>query len=242
MTRQELRGDMTKVCGLSEEQVRKIAASDTALDKAAAKWQADNASKVQEAQMALLTSREANAMLSAAQKLQALKTPYEEIVAKAAADVQDVLSAEQQAKWQEHAVIDLSINVWFARAKLTDKQQAAVQAAYAELAKAKDAQVPAIQIALAEKVRDLLADEQLKALGPYLMQTERSFHISTSGPSTVATGAEAKSTASVDGGLLMLPVPKLMKTGVLVVGGGYGGITGPQTAGGNTIVSPDSGD
>ena len=233
---------MKTLLELSDEQVRKIAALDEALDKTAAKWQADKAAKVQEAQKALFSSRDKEALVKAVQKLQELQVPYEEIVAKAGADVQSVLSAAQQAKWQEHAVIDLSIHVWFARAKLTEAQQAAVRSAYAELAKAKDAKVESIQVALAEKVRDMLSDEQLKALGPFLMQTEWLFQMSTSGPATVATGPAAKTAASVNAGLLMLPAPKLLKNGVLALGGGYAGITGPQTGGGNTIVSPEQGD
>jgi hypothetical protein len=239
-TRKDMRDDMKKVCALSDEQANRIAALDAALDKAASKWQAENGPKVQKAQMALFTSRDPNVFLKGVQELEELKKPYKELVAKAAVDVQAVLTPEQLAKWQEHAVIDLSIGVWFARAKLTQEQQAAVKAAYAELAKAKDAQAPALQIALAEKVRDLLTAEQFKAMAAYMMQTERSFHISTSGPATQETGAQAKSPTSVDGGVLMLPVPKLMKTGVLVVMGGYAGIAGPQAVAGNTIAVPDS--
>lgn len=36
-------------------------------------------------------------------------------------------------------------------------------------------------------------------------------------------------------GLLMLPAPRLLKNGVPALGGGYGGIAGPQAGGRNTI-------
>lgn len=65
--------------------------------------------------------------------------------------------------------------------------------------------------------------------------------MSTSGEGEVETGAAARSNASVSDGMLMLPAPKLLQTGVLALSGGYTGITGPRADGGN-VVSPETGD
>jgi hypothetical protein len=238
-SRQDIRNEMKKVCALTDEQAAKMKAIDEAWDKDSAKWQADNAERVQAAQKAFMqtiSKGDGAAIFKAYKAMNAVQTPYAKLHEKACADIIAVLKADQKAAWQEHAVLK-SISTWFERAKLTDQQQAAVKSAYAELAKAKDAKCDDIMVALADKTRDMLTAEQLKGISPFLMQMEKTIHVGDA-----PTGADAPKggKSSVSDGMLTLDAGKVLKGAVFLLGGGYGSVMGPTPSVGNTISIPDS--
>lgn len=241
MTRQAIRDDMKRVLELSAEQAAKIKAIDESCDKDAAKWATDNAKKIADVNKAFAAAMhkgDVRALVQAHNDMVALQAPYNAIFTKAGADVLAVLSNDQKAKWQRHAVMK-SIDVWFERSKLTDEQKTAVKTAYDELAKKEGATCDTIMVALAEKIRDMLTKEQLSGIGVFGMKMEKSIRLPESGPATATAPAEQRTT--VENGMLMLTGGKLPKDITLFIGGGYPGIMGAG-GGGNTISTTESGE
>jgi Spy/CpxP family protein refolding chaperone len=159
-------GQMIKVCNLTEDQQAKIKDIEQERDKAVAAFHTENAEKLKAAREALgeaSKSQDKDAIQKASKDYQEASAPLAEIYKRAQAQVMDLLTPEQKATWQEYQVMN-SIRGMFGRAKLTDDQWAKIKAAYADLAKDKDARTEDIVRKLSAEVKGMLTDEQKEAM------------------------------------------------------------------------------
>jgi Spy/CpxP family protein refolding chaperone len=159
-------GQMIKICGLSEEQQNEIKEIEAERNKITQAHYAENADKLKEAQAALseaYKSKDKDAIQKAMADYRDLMEPVGEFQKSAHAKIMGVLTAEQKAVWQEYQVFN-NIKAMFYRANLTEEQLAQLKAAYADLAKDKDAKVEDLVRKLNEQARGLLTDEQKETM------------------------------------------------------------------------------
>jgi len=163
-------GQMTKVCNLSDEQQKQIKEIEADRDKATQNYYAESAEKMKAAQAALsdaYRSKDKDAIQKAMLDYREIMEPVGEFQKSAHEKVMGVLTADQKAAWQEHQVLN-NVKAMFYRAKLTDDQLGQLKAAYADLAKDKDAKVEDLVRKLNEQARGLLTDEQKEAVKPQM--------------------------------------------------------------------------
>ncbi|MCX5677147.1 MAG: hypothetical protein NTX87_19330 [Planctomycetota bacterium] len=161
---------MIKVCNLSQEQQKEIRTIEADRDKVAQNYYAENAEKMKAAQAALseaYRSKDKDAIQKAMLDYRELMEPVGEFQKSAHDKVMAVLTTEQKAAWQENQVMG-NIKAMFYRANLTDDQLGQLKAAYADLAKDKDAKVEDLARKLNEQARGLLTDEQKEAMKPQM--------------------------------------------------------------------------
>ena len=161
--------EMTKVCSLSDEQVKKIKGIREEGEKAAKEWNTANEKKVKDAMAALEEAKKSDdkeKITNAQKNLMEVTAPRRELNEKTRTSVMGVLTADQKAKWREHVTIKM-VEYRFARAKLTDDQKAKIKADYAELAKEKDIKPEDLHKKLVDKVESMLTEDQKKAMAEH---------------------------------------------------------------------------
>ncbi len=157
---------MAKVCGLSEEQQKKIAELNAARNKALEEWQQANAEKLKAAEARAKAAREAKdaeAGKKAREELSALRKGQDEIVAKSQAEILAVLTDEQKAKWRKYNAVR-AVRSRFRGVKFTDEQIAKIEAACGQ-AEGLDSDDPKARAAALAKLsaqveKDVLTEQQ----------------------------------------------------------------------------------
>ena len=131
---------MDKIVQLSDAQKKSITQVIEARDKAMKEFQTANAAKLQAASKAMLAayqSKDKEKIAKSQKAYQELYAPIHELMKKSQADLNNLLTAQQRAKQQEH-----QMSTWLKSltdpAKLSDEQTQRARAAYAELAKKSD--------------------------------------------------------------------------------------------------------
>ena len=161
-------GPMIKICGLSDEQQSEIKGIEADRDKVTQNYYAECTEKMKAAQAALseaYKSKDKDAIQKAMAEYRNIMEPVGEFQKSAHAKVMGVLTTDQKATWQEYQVLS-NVKAVLYRAKLTDEQLAKLKAAYADLAKDKDAKVEDLVRKLNEQARGFLTDEQKEAVKP----------------------------------------------------------------------------
>jgi hypothetical protein len=159
-------GQMIKVCDLSEEQQAEIKTIEAERDKITQAHYAEIADKLKAAQAAISEAnkgRDKDAIQKAQAEYRDLMEPVSDFQKSAQAKIMGLLTVEQKALWLEYQVMS-NVKAMFFRAKLTEEQIGQLKAAYAELAKDKDAKAEDIVRKLNEQARSLLTDEQKESM------------------------------------------------------------------------------
>lgn len=121
---------MAKVCGLSEDQQKQVAALNVKRNEELKGLMA----KTREAKTALAEAKKTNdkdAVKQATTAFRAANAAHQEASGKWWREILGVLSAEQRAKWHEHVVMG-TVQSRYQAAKLTDDQLDKLKAAYVE--------------------------------------------------------------------------------------------------------------
>lgn len=162
--------EMIKVLAMSEDQVKKLEDLLAARRKSQAEWDVANNEKLDAAEIALKSAQEKkdkDAIKKAQDDLKAIKASWTEMDDKGKADVMNLLTPEQKAKWYEHWAIKTMENR-FKAANLTPDQITKIKAAWVEVSKGVNpAEYKARQAAykkLNAKVEELLTAEQQAAM------------------------------------------------------------------------------
>jgi len=131
---------MVKVCGLSEDQQKKISDLMAERGKALKAFQEENKDKykaLSEAAKKARESKDKEAARKAWKDMGALNAQRNEIMKKSQAAVLAVLTDEQRAKWDEYNVLR-SVQGRFRGVKLTEEQMAKIKAEYVKAAAGAD--------------------------------------------------------------------------------------------------------
>lgn len=163
-------GQMIKICGLSDEQQSEIKTIEADRDKVTQNYYAECTEKMKAAQAALseaYKSKDKDAIQKAMAEYRDIMEPVGEFQKSAHAKVMGVLTTDQKATWQEYQVLS-NVKAVLYRAKLTEDQLAKLKAAYADLAKDKDAKVEDLVRKLNEEARAMLTDEQKETMKPQM--------------------------------------------------------------------------
>jgi len=171
-----LRGEyaiMTSVCGLSEEQQKKIAEIVKRRSEAM-QASAEKRKEVAAARVEARKGNDAEAAKKAEADWKALNDERESMMKKSETELLAVLSDEQRAKWEQFSVLR-SVKMKFPGVKFTDDQDARLRAAYVQHttgvdltdAKARNQAIAKI-VAVADK--DILTAEQRKAMTMSLVE------------------------------------------------------------------------
>jgi hypothetical protein len=223
-------GQMIKVCGLSEEQQSEIKGIEADRDKVTQNYYAESAEKMKAAQAALseaYKSKDKDAIQKAMAEYRDIMEPVGEFQKSAHAKVMGVLTADQKAAWQEYQVLS-NVKAVLYRAKLTEDQLAKIKAAYADLAKDKDAKVEDLVRKLNEQARDMLTDEQKEAVKPQMyIKGGAGTLVPGASPSAVPNPATGQSQGGVwIQGQNALPVGTSATGAVIVIGDNGNGASG----------------
>jgi len=154
---------MTKVCGLSDDQVKSMVAMQLSRDRAVEQWQKDNADVLNANMKAIIQAMhdkdpdKLGALTTEAAKLQA---PMMDIYKKCDQDTMAVMTDDQRAKWIEYSVMT-SFLQQVASFELTDDQKAKLKEALKPLAAEKGATIESVLSKLMQKLfGDVLTLEQ----------------------------------------------------------------------------------
>ncbi|MHC4200361.1 MAG: hypothetical protein ACYSU0_10240 [Planctomycetota bacterium] len=151
---------LVRECTLSEDQQADVRAKIKARDEILAKWDTENAEKMQAAETAAQDAKDAgdaDKRKEASRTLRDLRTEREESAGDAGAEILKVLTPEQKAAWQGYLLYQSTVKR-YRRAELDEEQQKKIRDACDVAAKElgevdQDAKPGKAQKAISEKLR-----------------------------------------------------------------------------------------
>jgi hypothetical protein len=151
---------LVRECTLSEDQQADVRAKIKARDDILAKWDTENAEKMQAAETAAQDAKnagDADKRKEASRTLKELRTEREESAGDAGAEILKVLTPEQKAAWQGYLLYQSTVKR-YRRAELDEEQQKKIRDACDVAAKElgevdQDAKPGKAQKAISEKLR-----------------------------------------------------------------------------------------